>query len=150
MQRSQSGALRGYTGPSGSEISADRIQQMAVPQSQLGPEYATFSEELFSSGFQDNQEWTQTFSFDPQSDLQVFQACGRVMGFFQAFIPQNTAGYVTTGAHLYSQRRAATSMVAGFVQRQKLLAGHPIRGGQIDAVSEVAVSGIGDQAAAVT
>ena len=149
VRRSVSGELRGYTGPAGTEIGAERLQQMAVPQNQLGAEYATFFEEIGSSGFQENREWTQSFSFDPQSDLRVFETCGRVAGFFQAFIPPDTGGYVTTGAHLYSQRGAATSMVAGFVQREKLLAGHPIRGGQIDAVSEVAASGLGDQAAAV-
>lgn len=149
VRRGASGELRGYTGPAGTEVGAERLQQMAIPQSQLGAEYSTYYEELFSSGFQDNREWTETFSVDPQSDLQIFQTCGRVTGFFQAFIPQNTDGYVTTGAHLYSQRGAASSMVAGFVQREQGLAGHPIRGGQVDAVSEVAVSGLGDQAAAV-
>jgi hypothetical protein len=149
VRRSLTGELRGYTGSAGTEVGAERLQKMAIPQSELGSEYATYFEELFSSGFQENREWTETASFDPQSDLQIFEACGRVTGFFQAFIPQNGDGYVTTGAHLYSQRGAAASMVAGFVQREAVLAGHSIRGGQIDAVSEVAVSGLGDQAAAV-
>jgi hypothetical protein len=149
VRRSLTGELRGYTGPPGTEIGTERIQRMAVPQSELGADYATFFEEFGSSGFQDNQEWTEGTSFDPEADLQVFEMCGRVTGFFQAFIPESSGAYVATGAHLFSQRSGATDLLASFVPREKRLAGHPIRRGKIDAVSEVTVSGLGDQAAAV-
>lgn len=149
LRRSLTGDRRGYVGIPGNEIGAERVQLMALPQAQLGPDYASFQEEFTSSGFQDNEEWTHSASIDPDGDLQEFELCGRVTGFFQAFIPPSDRGYVSTGAHLFSQQGGASDLLAHFVERQKRLAGHSIGQDKIDAVSEVGMARFGDQAAAV-
>ncbi|HET8569568.1 MAG TPA: hypothetical protein VFM93_11355, partial [Candidatus Limnocylindria bacterium] len=60
LQRSVSGALRGYTGKPGTEIGAERVQSLALPRADLGPAYAGLDEDAFLNGFQDNLERAQT------------------------------------------------------------------------------------------
>ena len=150
LMRSLSGALRGYRGAPGGEIGAERVQLMALPLADLGADYTTFTEEIDTSGFQDNDEWAQLTSIDP-ADAQEFDRDGRVTGFFQAFIPYPPGhDYVRTGAHLFRDQAGATDFLAGFAVREKNLVGAPIGDTTIERVDALSVSSIGEQAAAVS
>jgi hypothetical protein len=149
MQRALRGELRGYRGPPGSEIGAERVELMTLPKADLGAAFSSFEDEIGNSGFQDNEERTQIWSMDGASDLAEFNSCGRVTGYFNAYIPTDDRGFVSSGSHLLSDEAGARGLVEHFVAREKRLEGRSIGESKVGAVSEVAVPGLGDQAAGV-
>ena len=151
VDRGLRGDLRAYTGAPGGEVSAEQLRLMAVPQADLGVDYAKFDLAFDTAGYQDNEERANTWSPDRDKGLAAFHQAGRVTGYVAAysseFAPRGASpieGYVHTGVHLLRDADAARQFLLYEGAQEKDLAGR----GRIDSVRELGLS-VGEEAIAV-